>query len=385
MEELQPYLSLFNISEFGIDAFLLWIFALSIGVFLFYFIFFFSRLLWYKSNIEDVTPDPVSVIIASRNDAELLRLNLPMVMSQKNIDFEVIVVDDCSVDDTVDVLREYEAKYSNFKRSKLVENGEFEGGKKYAVTLGIKAAKHSKLVFIDADCSPDSDLWLRKMAQGLMYKKIILGYGPYKREKGFLNKLIRFDTYKIASQYLTFALAGIPYMGIGRNLAYQSYLYFDAKGFTSHLNVVSGDDDLFINEVANSKNTGIEILPETHVYSIPKKKYAEWEYQKRRHLTTAPKYKLKHKILLILFPISQYVLNISFLVLLILNFAIPLVLGLYIVKIIVQGIIQFFGMRRLKVLDLFLWSFVLELGLMLFYPWVSILNIVNEDQRKRWI
>jgi len=385
LEELEPYLSFFNISQFGYGAIVLWVFAAGLVLFLFYYLFFFSRLLWYKPGTVAVQPDPVSVIIASRNDAEMLRLHLPIIMKQKDIEFEVIVVDDCSVDDTVDVLREYEAKYPNFRRSKLVENGEFEGGKKYAVTIGIKAAKYPKLVFIDADCYPVSDQWLRKMAEGLMYKKIILGYGPYKREKGLLNKFIRFDTYKIAIQYLTYALAGFPYMGIGRNLAYQSFLYFGAKGFTSHLNVVSGDDDLFVNEVATSKNTGIEIEPETHVYSISKDTYSKWEYQKRRHLTTAPKYKIGHKILLVLFPLSQYILNISFVILLCLNYAFPVVIGLYAFKIFIQGIIQFFGMKRLNVLDLFLWSFVLELGLMFFYPWVTILNIVNEDQRRRWI
>jgi glycosyltransferase involved in cell wall biosynthesis len=308
-----------------------------------------------------------------------------MVMNQKGVTFEVIVVDDCSLDDTVDVLREYSAKFSNFRTSKLVESREFEGGKKFAVTMGIKAASYSNLVFIDADCYPTSDGWLRKMAEGLMLKKVVLGYGPFKREKGFLNKIIRFDTYKIALQYLSFSLSGIPYMGVGRNMAYHSYLYFDAKGFTSHLNVVSGDDDLFVNEVSNSKNTGIEISPEAHVMSLSKKTYSKWEFQKRRHLTTAPKYKFHHKVLLILFPISQYLMNLLFVILLFRGFEWEVLCSIYGIKLLIQGIIQFLTMKRLKVLDLFLWSFLLEFLLLLFYPWVTFLNIVKEDQRKRWI
>lgn len=385
MDKIQPYLSLFDVNTHGIDAIFLWLFILSMSVFLAYYLIIFSRLTWYKSKAKRVNPDPVSVIMASRDDADMLREHLPLILNQKGVTYEVIVVDDCSVDDTIDVLRGYAEKYSNFRHSKLVENGEFEGGKKYAVTIGIKAAQYSNLVFIDADCYPSSDQWLRRMAESLMYKKVILGYGPYKKEKSFLNKIIRFDTYKIALQYLSYAISGIPYMGVGRNMAYHSYLYFDAKGFTSHLNVVSGDDDLFVNEVSTSKNTGIEIDPEAYVYSISKRTYAKWEFQKRRHLTTAPKYKMKHQILLILFPISQYLMNISFIALLLLRFEWGLVLGLYGIKLVVQGIIQFFVMRKLKVLDLFLWSFILEFALMIFYPWVSFLNIVNEDQRKRWI
>jgi glycosyltransferase involved in cell wall biosynthesis len=369
----------------GLNAILLWGYVVSMVVFLFYHIFLFSRLIFYKVKEKKVCPDPVSVIIASRDDAHMLREHLPLIMDQRDVEYEVIVVDDCSLDDTVDILREYSLKYPNFKTSKLVESGDFEGGKKFAVTMGIKAAKYQNLVFIDADCYPNSDVWLRNMAERLMYKKVVLGYGPFKRESGFLNKFIRFDTYKIATQYLSFAISGIPYMGVGRNLAYHSYLYFDAKGFTSHLNVVSGDDDLFINEVANSKNTGIALSSDSFTYSVAKKTYAKWEFQKRRHLTTAPKYKWYHKVLLLLHPISQYLMNMLLLVLVIRGFGLEVVLVMYGIKILIQGSIQFFTMKRLEVLDLFVWSWLLELGLMIFYPWVSFLNIVKEDQRKRWI
>ena len=259
MERIIPYLELFDVSSNGLDAILLWIMLGATAVILFFNVVVYGRLAIYRKKDTKVDPDPVSVIIATRDDAEMLRKHLPMVMNQKGVTYEVIVVDDCSLDDTIDVFREYSQKFSNFRTSKLVESGDFEGGKKFAVTMGIKAANYQNLVFIDADCYPNSENWLRLISERLMYKKVILGYGPYKKEPGLLNMLIRFDTYKIATQYLSFALWGIPYMGVGRNMGYHSYLYFEAKGFTSHLNVVSGDDDLFVNEVSTGKNTGIEI------------------------------------------------------------------------------------------------------------------------------
>lgn len=385
MELISLYLELLDFRVNGLNAILLAGLLFAFCITFLYQIILFGRLVFYKNKNKELEPDPVSVIIAARDDGHMLRVHLPSIMRQKGITYEVIVIDDCSLDDTVDVLREYAHRFPNFKTSKLVESGDFEGGKKYAVTMGIKAAKYENLVFIDADCFPDSDFWLKKMGQRLMLKKIVLGYGPYKREKGFLNKIIRFDTYKIATQYLSFALWGIPYMGVGRNMAYHSYLYFDAKGFTSHLNVVSGDDDLFINEVANSKNTGIEIDPESYVYSVAKKKYAKWEFQKRRHLTTAPKYKISHKILLGLLPLSQYLFFILGMIIIYRDYHTNTVLLIVVVKVLLQAVVQFFNMKRLKVLDLFLWSIFLEPILMLFYPWVTFLNIVNEDQRKRWI
>lgn len=385
MIDIQPYLDLFDAHVNGLNAIVLWVFSIATSIYVFFQVVIFGRLVFYKPIKKNVEPDPVSVILASRDDAVMLREHLPLIMNQQGITYEVIVVDDCSLDDTVDVLREYTEKYQNFRTSKLVESGDFEGGKKYAVTMGIKAAKYQNLVFIDADCYPNSTNWLRLMAEKLMLKKVVLGYGPYKKAPGLLNKIIRFDTYKIATQYLSFALWGVPYMGVGRNLAYHSYLYFDAKGFTSHLNVVSGDDDLFINEVASSKNTGIEVDPKAFVYSVAKSKYAKWEFQKRRHLTTAPKYKGVHQFLLMLLPLVQYIMYLSLITLLVTNYGMNLVLGIYGVKVLLQGVVMFFNMKRLKVLDLLIWSVILDPLLMLFYPWVTFLNIVKEDQRKRWI
>jgi glycosyltransferase involved in cell wall biosynthesis len=364
LSDFTLYIKLFDVATNGLNAIILWCFLVAICINLFYQVILFGRLVFYKSPKNKAEPDPVSVIIASRDDAMMLRKHLPLIMNQKGITFEVIVVDDCSLDDTVDVLRAYSEKHTNFKTSKLVESGDFEGGKKFAVTMGIKAAKYQNLVFIDADCYPNSESWLRIMGERLMGKKIVLGYGPYKRESGLLNKLIRFDTYKIATQYLSLALWGMPYMGVGRN---------------------SGDDDLFINEVANSRNTGIEVRSEAHVPSIAKAKYAKWEFQKRRHLTTAPKYKGIHQLVLMLLPISNYVLTVCLLILLILNYGFFLVLWLYGIKLVLHGIVMFCNMKRLEVLDLFVWSMLLEPLLMLFYPWVTFLNIVKEDQRKRWI
>lgn len=384
-EFLEVNLRFFDVATHGVMALWLWLLCISTGILTLYYLLIFIRISFYKSKPIAQVIEPVSVIIASRDDARKLRNNLPSIMSQKGVEYEVIVVDDCSFDDTPDVLIEYADKFKNFRHTKLVENGEFEGGKKYAVTLGIKAAKHEHLVLIDADCKPDSEEWLLKMASHSMYKKIVLGYGPYERKKGFLNMLIRYDTFKIAQQYLGFALAGIPYMGVGRNLAYHSYLYFESKGFTNHLNVVSGDDDLFINEVSNAKNTGVELSTESFVYSDPKSTYAAWEYQKRRHITTGGKYKLLHLFLLGLLSFSQFSIIIAVCALGIGQYALPLVGVVLGLKILLQVSVLGVNMYKLKVLDLLLLSWLFEPLLMLFYIRVSILNIVKQDQRKRWV
>ena len=113
------------------------------------------------------------------------------------------------------------------------------------------------MLLTDADCIPKSDLWLKKMCNNFNFSDIILGYGSYKKINGLLNKLIRFDTFIVAQQYMSYSLAGFTYMGVGRNLAYKKSLFFNNKGFASHMHIPSGDDDLYIQEIAKKNSISI--------------------------------------------------------------------------------------------------------------------------------
>ncbi|WP_374163362.1 glycosyltransferase [Arcticibacter sp. MXS-1] len=169
---------------------------------------------------------PVSVIICARNEQKNLEENLPLVLEQDYKNFEVVVVNDCSSDDSHLVLQRYAAQYPHLKIVNISEHARFKHGKKFAVTLGIKAASHEYLLFTDADCRPASQHWVdliqRKFQGG---REIVLGYSPYARKGGILNALIRFETFFTGLNYLSFSLAGRPYMGVGRNLAYTRSLF----------------------------------------------------------------------------------------------------------------------------------------------------------------
>ena len=98
---------------------------------------------------------------------------------------------------------------------------------------------------------PASNQWLKLMARNFTPQtQIVLGYSGYDRTKGWLHKRTAFDTLFQSLRYLGFALAGKPYMGIGRNLAYRKELFFQQKGFSKYLNLQRGEDDLFINQLA---------------------------------------------------------------------------------------------------------------------------------------
>lgn len=242
---------------------------------------------------------PVSVIICAKDEEENLKKNLPVVLEQMYPDFEVIVVNDASFDDTEEVLAEMKLKYPNLRSTYVPENAKFIDSKKFALTLGIKAAKNDVLVFTDADCKPTSKDWLNNIVRHFdTNTDIVIGYAPYIHRKSLLNAFQVFDTLFIGMQYLNYSLAGKTYMGVGRNMAYKKSLYLKSKGFTTHLNLQSGDDDLFINEVATKSNTRIEIQPDSQTVSEPKPNCNLWIRQKERHLSTAPHYKTGTKWLI---------------------------------------------------------------------------------------
>jgi len=241
-----------------------------------------------KESTSNSTP-PVSVIICAKNEAENLKDFIPSILEQNYTDFEVILVNDASIDDTLEVMESFE-KLDPRVRLVDVKNIEaFWGKKKYALTLGIKKAKNSALLFTDADCRPESNMWISEMASNFRDNKtIVLGYGGYLKNKGsFLNKLIRYETLLTAIQYFSFAKWGIPYMGVGRNLAYTSQEFYAQNGFATHLHIKSGDDDLFVNQAGTEENTAITFNRASITRSIPKTSFSTWILQKRRHISTA--------------------------------------------------------------------------------------------------
>ena len=244
-------------------------------------------------------PKPISIVICAKNESKNLQDNLPRILNQNDRSFEVLVVNDNSTDDSLEILTYLQQKHSHLRIINFSNKKKTQVGKKFALAKGIEEAKHEVLLLTDADCCPISDLWLQQMRATLHDTIAIgLGYAPYSTQPGFLNTIIRFETVYTAIQYLSFALAGLPYMGVGRNLIYKKSLFYQAKGFQKHEDLASGDDDLFINEVANAQNTAIVLKPETFMYSPPEQTWTAWFRQKSRHLTTGRRYQFKHKILL---------------------------------------------------------------------------------------
>lgn len=367
---------LMNYSEIGLWEIVFIIFCISLFVQLWYYLGIFGRLAFYKKKINLNFQPPVSVVICARNEDDNLSAFLPLIIAQDYPDFEVVVVNDCSWDHTADVLKEFSQKYPKLKVVTIKEDENFSHGKKFAQMVGIKGAKNEHLLFTDADCRPSSSQWIKHMVSNYDDKtEIVLGYGAYEKNKSLLNKIIRFDTFYIALQYLSFCLSGKTYMGVGRNLSYKKSLFFKLKGFASHYHIESGDDDLLVNEAATKRNSKIEINLKSFTVSKVKKNWAGWWRQKRRHITTGTHYNFKSKFRLGLLAGSQYLLFITFIILLALGSNFYLVLGLFCFRLCIQFIIFIKSMNKLREKDLLWLSPFLEIFLMIFYPVLTLSNL----------
>jgi len=343
---------------------------------LYYLISYHSRLKGYKPA-DELTPAniPVSVIISARNEAKNLVANLPLILAQNYPDFEVVVINDCSVDDSGDLLKEIQMKHPDLKIVTVTQNDRFKTGKKFALTMGIKAAKNEYLLFTDADCQPASTNWIARMAANFSdTNEIVLGYSPYYKTRNFLNSFIRFETLKTAINYLSTALAGNPYMGIGRNLGYTKTLFFKNKGFAAHMHVMSGDDDLFVNQNANADNTAIEIHPDSFVFSDAKTTVSSLYRQKKRHMGVGKLYKNKHRKMLSFDALSGFLFYILLVLCLVLNYDPWPALGLFIFRLICQVIVYYKVFKKLDGKNL-LWY--LPLFDLVYYVYLNIFGLIG--------
>lgn len=336
---------------------------------LFYYFFFFGRLAFYKPGTKSSTQThAVSVIICARDEAENLATNLPGVLVQDyKTTHEVVVVNDNSFDESKYLLEQLKKEFRQMNVVELTQEAKMIPGKKFPLSIGIKSAKHEVLLLTDADCVPASEKWIESMQHTYDEQtEIVLGYGPFHKKKGLLNKLVRWETFHTALQYFSYALAGIPYMGVGRNLSYKKIVFFRHKGFSAHNHLPGGDDDLFINAAANKANTKINIDPESFTLSNPPVSWQQWLKQKRRHYTTSKYYRPLHKFLLALYAVANFIFY-------------PLVLASMIfydwrlgfmmlaIKLLAQGIVYARAMQKLGEKDLLPYLLFFDLWMFFYY------------------
>lgn len=351
---------------------------------IFYYLFFFSRFAFYKTKPRLTSQThPISVIICARDEAANLARNLPGSLVQEyKTTHEVIVVNDNSFDDSKYLLEELRKEFRQLNVVELTQEAKMIPGKKFPLSIGIKSAKNEIVLLTDADCVPASENWIELMQSAYNENtEIVLGYGAYNKLPGILNKLVRWETFHTALQYMSFSLAGFPYMGVGRNLSYKKSIFFRHKGFSSLNNLPGGDDDLFINKAATKNNTAIQIHPESFTLSKPVTSWNQWIKQKQRHYTTAKYYKPVHKLLLGTYSFTHF-LYLPALIASAIFFNWKYSLAIFGLRLIIQSVILFKSLKKLGEKDLYPW-FILTDVWMFFYYLIFAASIYKKP-RQTW-
>ena len=365
--------------------FIFLIFCFAAIIQLFYWLWFYLAPYFYEASEIEGGNDPVSVIICARNEAYNLRKFLPSVLEQDYPSFEVIVVNDCSEDSSDDVLGQLLMQYPHLRISSIIKDPKFTHNKRFAQFIGIKAAANEILIFTDSDCQPESDKWLKYMISNFDNKtNFVLGYGGYWNEKGLLNKYVRFDSMFIAMQYFGMALRGIPYMGVGRNLAYRRSMFFRKKGFGEHNHIISGDDDLFVNSNASKADTKVEFRTESHTRSVPVSTAAELIKQKQRHFTTSKYYKTGHKLLLFLEPFTRMIFYVMFAVLVSALYLWPYAIAVFGLRLIVQTVVLFLIQKKLNEHGLLIYSLIFDIFSPVINGFMYFSGFRNRSGRNTW-
>ena len=367
------------------------IFIVCLVVQLLYHWGFFSKVAFYKRNARpklDEELEPVSVVLCARDAYEYLIDLIPALLKQDYPDFEIVVVNDCSDDETEEYLKDLERKEPRVKPVQLKQHLNFFNGKKFPLSMGIKSAKNDLLVLTDCNCMPVNDQWLRSVVNRYNQRtEIVIGYSPIVHKKGSLNRLMRFDALQNGLLYLSAALNRHPYMGVSKNLSYRKELFYRNKGFISHYTTSMGDDDLFIGQVANKKNTEVLIDAENAILTTPPSTFRLWMRQKSSRYSTVQQYSTRARLSLSLFYASQLLFYVSFITLLCLKpafaitngavFYIPILAFFFLLRFGTQMIIYHKASKRLGEKGLLPGLVIYDFLFAFLSPWQRLMGRMN--------
>lgn len=344
----------------------------------------FTRFIQPKSRAPrpDILPK-VSILIAVRNNASGIARQIQQLSDQEYPNFEIILINDGSNEEESSDLERICAPYERVRLIRKEKSLE-DIGKRAALHLGIESSSGTYILFTDADCMPISKYWISTMVQTISNPNIsiVLGLSPYLKQSGLLNQWIQFETLFAAGNMFAFTKLGRPYMGIGRNMLVQKKLFSESDVYDK-APIISGDDDLTINQFSHAKNTAICTAEDALVLSSPTTTWQKYMYQKRRHLSAGKYYRFLDQVLLALQSFSHAVFLLSVMLVLVFSvhyFALALSLVLIRSSLLMIYYLPFAKKLRIPICwhQLLKWDALFPLYLLFFSPYIFWKDI------KRW-
>jgi hypothetical protein len=285
------------------------------------------------------------------------------------------VADDNSDDGSDELLEKLTEQHANLRVVKLTQSLNWFKGRKFPLSLGIKSANHDVLLLTDIQFRPAGKNWISELAGSYSENtEIVLGYATYDTSSK-LNKWLRFMAFYDGLVYLSMALSGRTFKGIGSNLSYRKSLFYRHKGFSSHYVINAGDDELFVNRTATGRNVRIQVSGNSMVKSAKPVSLLQWLAKEKTRLSIRRYFKFSHRALISVFSTSTFLFYLIFILLLLLQIQWPVVVGLFAVRFISQMIIFGLAQKRLSEKNLLLLSPFFEVILVLvdLFIWIRLL------------
>lgn len=254
----------------------------------------YGRIPVYKQKISNKTTPPVSVIVVVDDSLYYVDEILPRLLSQDYGAYEVVVVDNGSSVEVVEAIQMLAARYSHLKSTRINPDPKFTHRRKLALTVGIKAAQYPNLIFTETGSYPTSNQWLSFMAKGFTTGEVVIGYTGIERGKGLTNRLIRCSRLMVSIRYLSSAIRGRAYKAVNTNMGFTSHLYFGNKGY-NYLRLNTGDDDLFIQKIADKNNTSVILHPKATMRETHYGGLSRWFNERRFYSYTFKYYPFRVK------------------------------------------------------------------------------------------
>jgi len=367
------------------DPLLFWLllaFAALALVQLFYFWGVFSALAFFKAKKQTDSFPPVSVVITANNQYNDLQKSLPSMLSQDYPDFEVVVVNDNSDDSSNELLEDFSKQYTNLKVVELKQSLNWFSGRKFPLSLGIKSATNNLILLTDPGCVPQSNGWIKAMTGSFTSNsEIVLGYSSYNTTSK-INKWFRFTAFYDALLYLSMALRGLPFKGIGKNMGYSRELFYRNKGFSSHYVISAGDDELFVNRAANKHNVAVVVSEEGTIKQVKKMSFSSWLAGEKNRLKIRRFFNIRDRMLIRAFSFTSFAFYGLLVTLLFLGVPIFLVGFIFALRFISMMLISALAQKRLSEKKLILLSPIFEIFLILidFFIWV----LLFFNRKKKW-
>lgn len=231
----------------------------------------------------------VSIVIAARNEEQNIDKCLQDLVDQDYpaANFEIILTDDHSTDDTIKIATEFAEKHPNLKVISLATSAPHKSGKKAAIESGVRKAAGELIVTTDADCRIPRQ-WLSTIEAFYREYKPKMISAPVAFEpgkKGVFASFIRLEFISLIASGAGALGIKKPLMCNGANLAFSRQAFLDLNVFEENRQWASGDDMFLM--MAIHKKSGKDAIrflrsPEAIVKTEPPSNLSDFIMQRIR-------------------------------------------------------------------------------------------------------